>query len=256
MIQDAILSKAGRKSWWHLPFISDVCRRDVFYYGTNFLLERIKAAEKGYYFIITSYTIHDCCSAVWSADAQTGGLRFQSTALWTLYFHLIYIRTEAWTGWPAQTNSLLSFTRMRLLMVCTTNTAWLGSCPSEIYFFQLDEAPNLTVPMLKRGLYASQQPMCSLEGRVRRSKRTHPGGLSAHGLPCSCCPFIWGVFHLPCPGRELGYMLATACIFTHGALKEGLEYGILRHATSCPSFSFKPAFLFFVCFSAEGRVLC
>lgn len=57
-----------------------MCRRDVFYYGTNFLLEHIKATEKGYYFIITSYTIHDCCSAVWSTDAQTGGLRFQSTA--------------------------------------------------------------------------------------------------------------------------------------------------------------------------------
>lgn len=86
---------------------------------------------------LTSYTICSCCSAVCSTDAQTGGLRFQSSASWMLYllyFHLISIRTEAWTGWPVQPNSLLSLTRMRLLMVCTTNTAWLDSCPSEVYF--------------------------------------------------------------------------------------------------------------------------
>lgn len=85
---------------------------------------------------LTSYTIRSCCSAVCSTDAQTGGLRFQSSASWMLYlyFHLISIRTEAWTGWPVQPNSLLSLTRMRLLMVCTTNTAWLDSCPSEVYF--------------------------------------------------------------------------------------------------------------------------
>jgi len=93
------------------------------------------------------------------------------------------------------------------------------------FFFQLDEAPNLTVTVLKKGLCVNRQLRCFLEGTVETSKKNSPSSaLGSHACP-GCCSYRQLLpahpevsFARAVLAEELGHMLASVCSMIQKAL--------------------------------------